>query len=109
MRRAKFKRLRRILGDSLITTKPVFAAALREAMPQMQAILQVPMVSWAADSNVTITEFADLQSATREQQAKPRLQGIIDTIRKVGHRKKHLHMQATSLYSSWHGFVQPPD
>lgn len=90
VKRAKFKRLRRILEDCLITTKPVFAAALRETMPQMQAILQVPMVSWAADSNVSITEFADLQSATREQQAKPRLQGIIDTIRKVSHPQEAL-------------------
>ena len=66
-----------------VVMRPAPKLCAEQVYSQMHALSKVQMLSMPEDRLFTLEEFKELQSATREQKAKPGLQLISDAIRKV--------------------------
>jgi dynein heavy chain len=84
VQRKKFRAIRSEVKKQLFAVRPTFAGALQQIKA---AVAELSSVSFAhANPNHTymLAEYGELQAATREQKAKPALDGAVDKIQKVG-------------------------
>jgi AcrR family transcriptional regulator len=83
VRHRSFQRIRDKLQQRLLLAKPTFSAHLRKALYLVAELQAVPLAASSAAHLVSLPEFAELQAATREQKAKPMLEGIVERLQKV--------------------------
>jgi hypothetical protein len=112
VRRKNFKAVRSVVENQLFAARPTFAAALRRIQAAVAELRSASFAHANPNHTYTLQEYGELQAVTREQKAKPALDGIVDRIQKVrpcvaadllSHCSSIL---GTNAYASWHRIVQ---
>lgn len=99
VRRKNFQRVRSVIEGRLFLAKPTFAPHLRELWSYVADLRHVHF-AWANPNHMYIlSEYAELQVATREQKAKPALEAVVDKIQKV--RACCVHVLCTAAKGRW--------
>lgn len=83
VRRKNFKAVRSEVGKQLFAVRPTFAHALRQIQAAVSELSSASFAHANSNHTYTLQEYGELQSATREQKAKPALDSIADRIQKV--------------------------
>lgn len=89
VRRKNFKAVRSEVEKQLFAVRPTFAHALRQIQAAVSELSSASFAHANPNHTYTLQEYGELQSATREQKAKPALDSIADRIQKV-----HSHTNA---------------
>jgi hypothetical protein len=88
VRRKKFNAVRSEVEKQLFAVRPTFAGALRWIQAAVSELRSVSFAHANPNHTYTLQEYGELQSATREQKAKPALDSIVDRIQKVGDNRR---------------------
>jgi hypothetical protein len=83
VRRKNFKAVRSVVEKQLFAARPTFAGALRQIQAAVAELRSVSFAHANPNHTNTLQEYGELQAVTREQKAKPALDGIVDRIQKV--------------------------
>jgi len=83
VRQKHFRNVRRKVEDNLFLVKPTFSSHLREIWASANDLRNVSFTSYNPSHLYTLQEWADLQTSTREQKARPMLESIVEKIQHV--------------------------
>lgn len=83
VRRKNFKAVRSVVEKQLFAARPTFAGALRQIQAAVAELRSVSFTHANPNHTYTLQEYGELQAVTREQKAKPALDGVVDRIQKV--------------------------
>lgn len=84
VRQKNFNRVRRVIEENLFHAKPTFLPHLQAIAGATDKLRSVNFMYANPNHLYSLQEFADLQMVTREQKARPALEGIVDEVQKVG-------------------------
>ncbi|KAF5838995.1 dynein heavy chain, N-terminal region 2-domain-containing protein [Dunaliella salina] len=83
VRQKHFRNVRQKVEDNLFLVKPTFSSHALEILAAACELKNVSFTSYNPTHLYTLQEWADLQTSTREQKARPMLESIVEKIQHV--------------------------